>query len=459
MRFEDGKRVDAMAQTLFPQGVSAFTAGTVEEAAAKTQEKIEAGAEVIFQPTFVAGDLMVRCDILRRGEGGWEFIEVKSATNFRRDHEIDLGFQLLVLERAGIPVARASLMHINGQWVRQDALHPEEMLVVKDGTEAARLTALKIAREVDQAVEIMLLPEPPLQDLMPFCKGCALLDECHRERNITDVAYLPRIRADKVAKLRAEGITLIEHAEKRHVTGQQRLVWLAFQSGGVHAEPGLKKDLDRVKFPAAFIDFEAANPVLPVYSGVRPGQQVPFQWSSHTALSGDRLSEPDLLHQEFLETRPLDPRVQFAETLWEAVREAESIVYYSPFEPARLKELKEAGIPYGRELHEKISDVGVDLYEAIAKNVYLTNFKYSWSIKTVLPALLEHSSLPEAEMISYKNLEVQNGEVAVIQYMRMIQPGTTEGERARIAEALRQYCGLDSFAMVKVYEALLKLIG
>lgn len=459
MRFEDGKRVDALAQSLFPHGVSAFVGGLTEEAVARTQERLESDAEVIFQPTFVAGDLMVRCDMIRRVEDGWELIEVKSAIGFRRDHEIDLGFQWLVLERAGLPITRASIIHINGQWVRGDSMTPQELLVERDVTDYIRDAALRIEREVDQAIQVMLLEEPPMQELMPFCKSCALIDECHFERSRVDVAFLPRIRADKVTKLRAEGISLIHEADKKHVTGQQRLVWLALQNQGIHTEPGLKKWLNRVVFPAAFIDFEAANPVLPVYSGVRPGQQIPFQWSCHTAHAESQLTEEELTHSEFLETRPIDPRVGFAESLWEAVRDAESIVYYSPFEPTRLKELKEEGIPYGAELYERITKVGVDLYEAVAKNAYLEGFEYSWSIKTVLPALIKQFMPDLAQQISYKNLEVQNGEVAVIQYMRMIQSGTTDEERERIANALREYCGLDSFAMVKVYEALRRLTG
>lgn len=54
------------------------------------------------------------------------------------------------------------------------------------------------------------------------------------------------------------------------------------------------------------------------------------------------------------------------------------------------------------------------------------------------------------------NLAVQEGQQAGLEYLRMIDPLTSPGEKERIKEALLTYCGHDTLVMVKIREELLK---
>jgi hypothetical protein len=68
----------------------------------------------------------------------------------------------------------------------------------------------------------------------------------------------------------------------------------------------------------------------------------------------------------------------------------------------------------------------------------------------VLPALV-----PE---MSYKNLSIQDGMQASLDYLRMIDPETPRDEKAGIKRDLLIYCGQDTLAMVKIRNELLKRI-
>ena len=77
----------------------------------------------------------------------------------------------------------------------------------------------------------------------------------------------------------------------------------------------------------------------------------------------------------------------------------------------------------------------------------------SFSIKKVLPALF-----PDDPHLDYHNLTggVQNGGEAMSIYPKMAEMTSEEREHTR--KALLDYCCLDTFAMVKVWEKLLEAI-
>ena len=73
-------------------------------------------------------------------------------------------------------------------------------------------------------------------------------------------------------------------------------------------------------------------------------------------------------------------------------------------------------------------------------------FKGSASIKYVLPVLC-----PE---LSYKNLEIQNGNAAVIQWHHATDGRLSAEEQKNIFKHLLAYCHLDTLAMVRIWEVL-----
>ena len=209
--------------------------------------------------------------------------------------------------------------------------------------------------------------------------------------------------------------------------------------------PSLASRLGEIAFPAAFLDFETVGPAVPVYVGTRPYQRVPFQWSMHVLDADGRLS-----HASFLNGDAEDPRERFITGLLEAVPSEGSIVAYSPYERTMMRELAEA-FPQHRDGLLALCDRVVDLLKLVRGGYYHPGFNGSYSLKSVLPALV-----PDMD---YADLEVQDGMAASMAYARMTAADAPASEKASIRQALLAYCERDTEAMVRIYDALLSEAG
>jgi hypothetical protein len=204
----------------------------------------------------------------------------------------------------------------------------------------------------------------------------------------------------------------------------------------------LKGELGRLDHPVHFLDFETLALALPRYAGTSPHQKVPFQWSDHVLRENGELE-----HREYLCEEDKDPREEFIRTLLGALGNKGSIVTYTNYEEGVIKKLAEGFPQHGDQLLTALGRVK-DLHAIIRMNYYHAGFHGSFSLKSVVPALL-----PD---MNYANLAIQEGQQAGVEYLRMINPSTSAEERERIKAALLAYCGQDTLTMVKIREKLLR---
>jgi hypothetical protein len=89
-----------------------------------------------------------------------------------------------------------------------------------------------------------------------------------------------------------------------------------------------------------------------------------------------------------------------------------------------------------------------DLFPIIRDHYYHPAFCGSYSIKSILPALVPS--------LAYDDLAIKEGGHAASQYYRMVFVETDWVERAAIEEALLRYCARDTLALVELRRALLE---
>jgi hypothetical protein len=152
-------------------------------------------------------------------------------------------------------------------------------------------------------------------------------------------------------------------------------------------------------------------------------------------------------HEEFLAEGPDDARPLLARRLVEATHRARRVVMYSHFEKTQIGTLAEAVPELATELHELQGKL-IDLLPVVRNNVYHPDFRGSFSIKHVLPALV-----PE---LSYNDLVIVNGLVASVQIARLlfVADRIPLDERERVRRDLLEYCKRDTWATVKLLERL-----
>ncbi len=443
-RMREGREIGRLAHQLFPGGIDCRVPGTDEDNAAQTLWKLGQEGDVFFEPSFESNGLYVRCDILLREPEGWRLIEVKSGGSIKTEHYEDVAYQVMVLQAAGFPVVASEIMHVNRSWWSGDGL--ETFFEREEVTEQVTRIVERTQDYASQLRRVLELEFPPEELLNTFCKECVFLEACHGKPDRSDIVFLPLIRRDMVTKLRAVGVNMIaDIPDSVKLNDRQKRVRDSLTFSRSEIDPALSERLAEVKFPAAFIDFEACMWALPPYPGMRAYETVPFQWSMHIVQEDGSFS-----HAEYLASGSDDPREEFAASLHRNLEGVESIVFYSDYEIQQVKQLEKAEIPTARELRHLLESKGVDLLKIIQDCVYLPAFGGSFSIKNVLPALV-----PD---LSYKNLSVQNGDMAVFEFKRLASEALVDARRSEIRQALLEYCKLDTLAMVRIYQELQKLV-
>ena len=449
--FDTGTAVGELARRRFPGGV------LIEEqffehsqAVSSTQALLsDDSVPALYEPAFTFRGVRTRVDVLTRSDGqAFDLVEVKSTTGAKDVHIPDVAIQMYAVEGSGIPIRRAYLMHIDKTYVYQGGDHdPERLFSLKDVTDEVRAYAAdQMPNDLAGMWESLRQSETLDIETGRHCTTpyrCPFFGHCHSDEPEHPVRELPGLRQQGHERLEASGIRDIGSIppDFAGLSGMQRRARDSVVSGRPFVSPDLASRLAEISIPAGFLDFETLIPAVPMYVGTRPYQTIPFQWSLHV-----RDTDGSLGHSSFLDDGPGDPRERFITSLLEAIPSHGTIVAYSGYEERVMKELAREFPRYETPLLALCGRV-VDLLRLTRESYYHPQFHGSFSIKSVLPALV-----PD---LAYDDLEIPEGLAATAAYARLVTRDMPRSEEAKIRESLLAYCERDTEAMVRIYEALL----
>jgi len=277
----------------------------------------------------------------------------------------------------------------------------------------------------------------------------------------------------------------------------------------------LRVELSKHEYPLHFIDFEAGLGPLPPLKGIRPYQNIPFQFSHHVLYKDGRIEHKN---QVILADVGQFPNFEFVRALKSSLGSKGTVFRYHNYENTILKmvmaQLQESEENDKRELIDFILSITqdgkrigernmVDLQKVIYRFYYDPVTNGGNSIKDYLPAFLKSSDYlqskyskpikeinvnslndPEGNTIWIKtkdggildpykqlppvfkhgekelafegteDLEVKNGGAALVAYAYLQYLDLPASDRSKIIDALYRYCELDTLAMVMIYEGL-----
>ena len=273
---------------------------------------------------------------------------------------------------------------------------------------------------------------------------CPFFGYCHRDEPEHSIRELPRLRKQTLERLKAAGIADVADvpAEFPGLTELQRRARVSVITGEPFVGPNLSSRLAEIEPPVSFLDFETVSPTVPLYALIRPYQTIPFQWSLHL-----RDSDGILSHSSFLHDGSGDPRQEFIASLLKSLPASGSIVTYSSYERTQLKSLAKTFPEFADELLA-LCDRIVDLLKIVRSEYYHPEFHGSFSIKSVLPALVPAGT--------YGDLDLADGGATAATYARLLTDELPDSERGRLRGGLLAYCARDIETMVGIYDALVK---
>ena len=440
-----GREVGEFAQLLFPGGATVpFDGLAKEEQLTRTLEAIDGGARAVYEATFSHDDVFVKADIIVRDGGYWDLYEVKSATSVKEHYRDDVAVQYYVLAGSGLPVHKAYLVHIDGCYVRRGDIVPEELFAVLDVTDVVKGKQEAIPERL-AAMRAMLRGDLPRIDIGPHCHDpyeCDFLHVCWGHVPEHSVFSLRGRGADRWALYR-QGILKLEDVPTDSLNPQQRMQVEYHLERRSHADRAkVREFLDGIRYPVCCLDFETFASAIPRFDGTRPYQQLPFQYSMHRIDA--RGTEP--AHFEFLAPPGADPRREIAERLVAEIPEGACVLVYNmAFEKRVLKELGEAYPALRRRLDSMIDGM-IDLMEPFRRrDIYDWRMNGSYSLKSVLPVL--------APEMTYKGMEISDGEMASHAYLRM-EELSDPAERATLRKALLAYGRQDTLGLVRLVDRM-----
>jgi hypothetical protein len=446
---EQGREVGLLARQMFPGGIEVRSEGGLDQAIRATREIIRnRDVPAIFEGTFEHNDVVVRVDVLhRRKDERWRLIEVKSTTDVKEHHLEDVAIQHRVVSRSGVDLAASCLAHVSRDYVYEGGtIDASRFFRIRNLTRQVERLQSELTVQLRSEFRILAMPEAPNISAGRQCSDpftCEFFGHCNPPIPEDHILRLPRIHASTVAQLVALGVQSIHDIPENYpLTGRLRRACASVQTGAPWYSPEIGEELRKLKYPLYFADFETVNPALPRFVGMRPYDQIPFQWSVHVQREPGAAPE----HFEYLATDQSDPRPAFISALCDALGDNGSIVvYHQQFESQRLSDLA-AWLPEFAERINKIQRRLWDLLPIIRNHVYHPKFCGSFSLKSVLPALVPS--------MSYDGLAVSDGKGAGLAWESLIDSECNEMERRDKRKALLEYCSRDTLGMVRLVEVI-----
>jgi len=445
--FNQGHLVGELAKRLFPEGIDISTEDFMGNIAS-TMDLLKE-RKPLFEAGVLAGKLYSRVDILSpTGEEGWDIVEVKSSTSVKDVHINDVAFQRYCCNQSGLNVRKCYLALINNQYVKNGEIDPEGLLNIHDVTDQVEEASMGIQDKINGILEVINQETCPEMIIGPNCRDpyeCPLTDcwDSLPEHNIFTLYY----GGKKSFEMYSSGIVTVgEIPDGYKLNDKQRIQRACVASGEPHVDrEAIHGFLSSLEYPLYYLDFETIGPAVPLFDGVRPYQNIPFQFSLHVVK--DQFSQPE--HFSFLANGTDDPRPALLSELQKALGNSGSIIAYNKgFEEGILRDLAQAFPKYSNWVAQ-VCDRLVDLLLPFSSFYYYhPSQKGTASLKAVLPAITGRG---------YDDLDITDGQVASVTFLAATYGEMPEEDRTKVMGDLEQYCGRDTEGMIWIVERLREL--
>jgi hypothetical protein len=414
-------------------------------------------------------ELLARVDALIPVAKRYVLQETKASTFPLKDDKVtpgkldehlldDVAIQLWVLAGSALPLEHAELNLLNSRWRYPGGGDYRGLFrpLIIDASIQQRVS--EVPQWLEQAKRILTGPMPQVVTgrqcqqpySCPFYAHCSELDPPGPEHPID---LLPGTAGKNLARKlhQIHGYISLLQPSPEELVGKEaalyRRMQRAHRSGQAILEVDSGAALAALPWPRYYLDFEGIDLPVPRWTGVRPYEHVPFQWSCHIEREGGVFE-----HREFLDLSGDDPSLSCIDALLQTIPPGTDpvLVYHRTYEEGRLRELGERHPEHAAALQRLIERL-VDLLPMVRESYYHPAMRGSFSIKKVLPTI--------APDLDYRELDsVADGTAAQVAYLyAAFDPGTTPQRREQYRQALLRYCKRDTWAMIEVAYHLQRL--
>lgn len=289
--FALGNRFGEFARTYYGEGVNLDGKKLSDNVVELTNAAIaNPNTKAIYEAAFVYENVLVRVDVLKRDNDGWEMIEVKSSKEAKPHHLNDIASQVYVALGCGLKLNSMKIAHINKNFLYKGDGDYSDLLVEADITSEAIERLSDIKTWVGELLPIVQLDSSmPIEDTEDYkCKTpypCQFLPQCSAELpKLAEVpiSILPNTGKKLAEKWGKEKIYDLRNLPDGSLTNERhKIIRKAHQSNSPYISKEMVKKVRSLPSPYFFMDFETIMQGVPLIPNTKPNDAVPFQWSVH----------------------------------------------------------------------------------------------------------------------------------------------------------------------------------
>ncbi|WP_374407138.1 DUF2779 domain-containing protein [Hydrogenophaga sp.] len=378
-----------------------------------------------------------RIDVLSAGPHGLRVFKVRQATAGDESDIDTVALWTHVAARCGFAVQGAGLLLVDTDFIypghgcyaglfREVDLRP----VLGSRPVAQWLDAM---RHCAHGAEPAATPGPHCHqgegcEFAASCKACPP-PPVHRQ----DPASLDILGREAASAWRALGHRDVLSLRPDDIESpRQRRAVRAVQQGAPVIEPAVAELARHWPHPHHCLRFDTIGMAVPVWSGTRPYQTLPFQWSCAREEADGRWSD----HHFLAAGQGSDPRRAFAETLLQVLGTQGAVLAYNAgFERNRLRELAQWFDDLAPALDALQTRI-VDLFQVAREHYYHPAMAGSWSLRAIARAVAPGVDM---DVTLDPALGAKVGRTAQSVYALMEKPGQTLPVRHACREALQAH--------------------
>ena len=296
----------------------------------------------------------------------------------KEHHLNDAAIQAWVMDGSGIPLSRIEINYLDGQWRYPSGGYYSDLFRQLDVTTDTGIRKLQVPVWISQAQTILAASMPYIMMgaqsntpyACPFRSFCEKLDPVGPEHPIE---LLPDSAGKKLAKKLREskGYVSILEPSQDELTGAQaelyRWIQQAHRTGHSVLVAGCDAKMAAMPHLRYFFDFEGIDLLVPRWAGIRPYDQIPFQWPCHIEWSSDVFE-----HAEFLDLTGDDPSLPCIRRLLEVIDVDDKgpiFIYFATYERVRLEGLADQHPEHAGSMQQYIARL-VDLLPLVKDHFY-----------------------------------------------------------------------------------------
>lgn len=449
--FHIGNRFGDYARQYYGRGVNLVNVTDPNLAIADTAKAIKyLETKAIYEGAFLHSETLVRADVILKGNDGWHLIEVKSSTELKQEHIKDASIQAYVIKATGLNLVTVKIAHINKAFEYKEDGNYEGLLIEVDITESVLNNMGNVESWIDELHYLgkngIAIPKVEMGDQCTDPYPCPYQTRCGE--------FLPKVADVPISILPNTGGTLAEKWAKSGIYDLRdvpeealknplhKIIQTSHKENRAWISQELKDRVNSFAWPRYFMDFETVQQGVPLLTGTKPYQAVPFQWSVHRW---------DELHQDikledgygFLEYfDPLMDRMFLEELLKVIGNKGPIFAHNAATEKTVLKKLITR--PNCRDLKPDVENIIArveDTLDMVRNGVfYSPEMNGSFSLKDIVKAIPTSVDYASPDALS-------GGGDAQIVWFCCTDKNIAKAEKEKLTRKLKTYCAQDTLAL------------